>query len=80
MGRSSSDQVSAEGCGPYETDSDGDGSSDVDHAFPNVPNKRDSHGDGHGDNEESAAGSDPNDPDDQPTAPGLPVWLLLEAF
>ena len=49
-------------------------------AFPNDPNETlDSDGDGYGDNEETEAGTDPNDADDQPIQSGLPIWLLYEA-
>ena len=72
--------VNGEGCGPSERDTDGDGLKDNLDAFPNNPNETaDSDGDGYGDNEETDAGTDPNDADDQPMQSGLPIWLLLEA-
>jgi hypothetical protein len=72
--------VSTGGCGPSERDTDGDGTNDNLDAFPNDPNETlDSDGDGYGDNEETEAGTDPNDADDQPIQSGLPIWLLYEA-
>ena len=72
--------VNAQGCGPSERDTDGDGVNDNLDAFPNNPNETlDSDGDGFGDNEEIEAGTDPNDPNDQPVQSGLPIWLLYEA-
>ena len=75
-----SDDINASGCGPSERDTDGDGTNDNLDAFPNDPNETlDSDGDGYGDNEETEAGTDPNDADDQPIQSGLPIWLLYEA-
>jgi hypothetical protein len=75
-----SDDINASGCGPSERDTDGDGTNDNLDAFPNNPNETlDSDGDGYGDNEETEAGTDPNDADDQPIQSGLPIWLLYEA-
>ena len=72
--------INASGCGPSERDTDGDGTNDALDAFPNDPNETlDSDGDGYGDNEETEAGTDPNDADDQPIQSGLPIWLLYEA-
>ncbi|MEM1190512.1 MAG: thrombospondin type 3 repeat-containing protein [Pseudomonadota bacterium] len=73
-------RVNAEGCGPSERDTDGDGVNDNLDAFPLDPDEQnDSDGDGFGDNEEINAGSDPNDAGDVPGATGLPVWLLYQA-
>ncbi|MFK7830160.1 MAG: hypothetical protein AB8B57_10310 [Congregibacter sp.] len=73
--------IDAEGCAPSELDTDGDGVNDNLDAFPDDPDEQsDSDGDGFGDNREIDAGSDPNDPGDVPGAPGLPVWLFLEAI
>ena len=75
-----SDDINASGCGPSERDTDGDGTNDNLDAFPNNPNETlDSDGDGYGDNEETEAGTDPNDANDQPIQSGLPIWLLYEA-
>ncbi|MFK7829614.1 MAG: putative Ig domain-containing protein, partial [Congregibacter sp.] len=72
--------INADGCGPSERDTDGDGANDAVDAFPNDPNEQlDSDGDGFGDNREADAGSDPNDAGDIPAAPGLPVWLIYGA-
>ena len=72
--------VNADGCGASERDTDGDGVNDNLDAFPNDPNETaDSDGDGYGDNEELEAGTNPNDPNDQPVQSGLPIWLLYEA-
>ena len=72
--------VDIAGCGPSERDTDDDGVTDDLDAFPNDPSETlDSDGDGFGDNEEISAGTDPNDPEDQPVSAGLPIWLLYEA-
>lgn len=72
--------INASGCGPSERDSDGDGTNDAFDAFPNDPSETlDSDGDGYGNNEETEAGTDPNDANDQPTQSGLPIWLLHQA-
>ena len=73
-------EINTDGCGASERDTDGDGVNDNLDAFPNDPNETlDSDGDGFGDNEEIEAGTDPNDPNDQPVQSGLPIWLLYEA-
>jgi hypothetical protein len=70
--------VSTGGCGPSERDTDGDGTNDNLDAFPNDPHETlDSDGDGYGDNEETEAGTDPNDADDQPIQSGLPIWAAV---
>ena len=74
------DDINTDGCGASERDTDGDGVNDNLDAFPNDPNETlDSDGDGYGDNEELEAGTDSNDPNDQPVQGGLPIWLLYEA-
>tara|TARA_B110000908_G_C10248519_1_gene450357 strand:- start:486 stop:1946 length:1461 start_codon:yes stop_codon:yes gene_type:complete len=73
--------VNALGCGPSERDTDADGVNDDLDALPNDPNETlDSDGDGYGDNEELAEGTDPNDYKDQPIKAGLPLWLLLKVI
>ena len=73
--------VDAWGCSAQQaTDSDGDGLSDGQEAALGTDiNNVDSDGDGFSDGDEVSAGSDPLDPEDEPLAPGLPVWLLYEA-
>ncbi|MFK7828730.1 MAG: hypothetical protein AB8B57_03015 [Congregibacter sp.] len=72
--------INAEGCGPSERDTDGDGVNDNLDAFPDDPDEQsDSDGDGFGDNREIDAGSDPNDAGEVPGVTGLPIWLLFEA-
>ena len=68
--------IESDGCSPNERDTDGDGVIDLNDAFPTDPTEtEDSDGDGFGDNEEGASGSDPNDPDDYP-ARRLPIWIF----
>ena len=68
--------VEADGCSPNERDTDGDGVIDLNDAFPTDPTEtEDSDGDGFGDNEEAASGSDPNNPDDYPVQ-RLPIWIF----
>ena len=68
--------VGEDGCSPNERDSDGDDVIDIEDAFPFDPNESvDSDGDGFGDNEEAASGSDPNDPEDYPVR-RLPIWIF----
>tara|TARA_B110000503_G_scaffold131241_1_gene205554 strand:+ start:568 stop:762 length:195 start_codon:yes stop_codon:yes gene_type:complete len=58
----------------------GDGLNDNLDAFPNDRNETlDTDGDGYGDNEEIAEGTDPNNADDVPIWTGLPIWLLHKA-
>ena len=81
------------GCEP-QPDEDGDGVPDVTDNCPAVSNgdqldtdgdasgnacDADDDGDGYTDEEEIDAGTDPLDPNDQPTSSGLPIWLLYQA-
>lgn len=63
-----------------DSDDDNDGVPDTLDAFPLDPGEQsDSDGDGFGDNEEAAAGTNPLDASDYPRTSGLPIWLLFEA-
>ena len=71
--------VESEGCSPNERDTDGDGIIDLNDAFPTNPNEtQDSDGDGFGDNEEVASGTDPLDAEDFPVKRKFPVYLMSQ--
>ncbi len=71
--------VESDGCSPNERDTDGDGIIDLNDAFPTNPNEtQDSDGDGFGDNEEVASGTDPLDAEDFPVKRKCPVYLMSQ--